>query len=148
MVTNKLQVKYLQFLIVAEMYEESKKWLSELSFIKDEHLFFDDIIKTYTLDLINKKHFTENKEIITSLAESQKRNDSLMESVKVHKNNIEILLDGIDQIKEEADYKKQHKELIIVVSDFYKDYKNLKTELFKIVKKIIKSKKRRLLENL
>mgnify|MGYP006896885623 FL=1 len=71
-----------------------------------------------------------------------------MESVKVHKNNIEILLDGIDQIKEEADYKKEHKELIIVVSDFYKDYKNLKTELFKIIKKIIKSKKRRLLENL
>ena len=45
MITTKTQVKYLEWLSADEMYEESKKWLSELSFIKDEHLFFEDIIK-------------------------------------------------------------------------------------------------------
>ncbi len=108
MITTKTQVKYLEWLSADEMYEESKKWLSELSFIKDEHLFFEDIIKTYTLQLINDKEFSETKEMVDVLNKSQKRNNLLIESVKTHKNDIKILLDGIDQPKEEENFKKEH----------------------------------------
>lgn len=145
MVTNKSQVKYLRFLSVDEMHEESKKWVSELNFIKVEQLFFDDLLKkTYSLDMLNQLHFNENLAIIENLAHSQKRNNTLIETVEAHRNNIEILMDGIDQIKEEAEYKNEHKDLIVQVSDFYKDYKILKMELFMVIKKIIKSKKPKL----
>ena len=137
MITTKTQVKYLEWLSADEMYEESKKWLSELSFIKDEHLFFEDIIKTYTLQLINDKEFSETKEMVDVLNKSQKRNNLLIESVKTHKNDIKILLDGIDQPKE---------DLIILVSDFFKDYKAIKTHLFRMIKKIMKSEKLRLID--
>lgn len=146
MITTKTQVKYLEWLSADEMYEESKKWLSELSFIKDEHLFFEDIIKTYTLQLINDKEFSETKEIVDVLNKSQKRNNLLIESVKTHKNDIKILLDGIDQPKEEENFKKEHKDLIILVSDFFKDYKAIKTHLFRMIKKIMKSEKLRLID--
>jgi hypothetical protein len=146
MMTAKTQFRYLQWISADEMYDESKKWLSELNFIKDEHLFFDDVIKTYTLQLIDKNSFAENKAIADALSKSQKQNDMLLESIKAHKNEIEILLDGIDQLKEEDNLKKEHKNLILLVSDFFYDYKKLKTKLFKVIKDIMKAQKMRLIE--
>ena len=42
--------------------------------------------------------------------------------------------------------KKEHKDLIILVSDFFKDYKAIKTHLFRMIKKIMKSEKLRLID--
>ncbi len=41
MITTKTQAKFVEWLSTDEMYQASKKWYSELSFIKDEQLFFD-----------------------------------------------------------------------------------------------------------
>lgn len=146
MITTKTKLKYIEWISADEMYEESKKWLSELNFIKDEQLFFDDMIKTYTVQLLNTQSFADNKDLVNDLSKSQKRNDALIENVKVHKNEVEILLDGIDQIKEEENYKKEHKNLILLVSDFFNDYKKFKSKLFIVIKEVMKSEKLRLIE--
>ena len=69
--------------------------------------------------------------------------DELLEIVKTHSNDLEILVDGINQPKEEASYKKEHKGLVLLISGFFIDYKNLKTDLFQIIKDILKEEKQR-----
>ncbi|WP_452228057.1 MULTISPECIES: hypothetical protein [unclassified Lacinutrix] len=141
MITTKTQAKYLELMNATEMHEASKKWYSELSFIKDEQLFFDDLVKTYTLELIDKKEFANSKEIVDVLNRSQKRTDELLNIVNTHTNDLEILVDNIKQPKEEMSYKKEHKELLNIISDFFIEYKNLKTQLFQIFKGILKDEK-------
>ena len=138
---------YLEWLSPEEMHKGSQEWMSELRFIKDEHLFFDDLIRSYTLQLIKPEKFSHNKEIIDAISSSQKQNNILIEAVNIHENTLKIMVDGIDQPKKEDAYKKEHRKLIIEISEHFKNYRILKTQLFDIIKRIKKDDKQgRLLE--
>lgn len=138
---------YIEWLNAEQMHEASKEWLSELRFIRDEHLFFEDLITSYTLQLIAPDKFADNKEIIDVFNESQKRNNSIIEAVKIHENELKIMVDGINQIEKEKAYIQEHKDLIVIINDFLKEYKLIKKQLFEIIKNIKKEEKlRRLLD--
>jgi hypothetical protein len=137
--------RYVDWLNADQMHKNSKEWLSELRFIKDEHLFFEDLIKSYTLDLLEPPKFVHNKEIIDKISKSKKRNKLLIKAIKVHANKLQIMLDEIEQPKEEEAYKKEHLNLIIDISEFEKKYRILKMELFDIIKTIKKHQKQILL---
>ena len=53
------------------------------------------------------------------------------------------MVDGKDQLKEEAAYKEKHRELLILVKRYFKEYRKLKTQLFKTIKEIMKSEKQK-----
>ncbi len=143
MKTTQTEANYVEWLSASQMHEASKEWLSELRFIKDEHLFFEDLIKSFTLQLISPEKFSHNKEIIDAINRSQKKNNFFIEAVKVHESKLEIMVDGVNQLKEEEAYKKEHRDLIIKISEFKKNYRILKTQLFDILKTIKKEEKQR-----
>lgn len=145
MKTTRSNKNYVEWLSADLMHEASKEWLSELSFIKDEHIFFEDLIKSNTLELINPKQFPHNKEIIDAINKSKKMNNLLLRAVKVHENKLEIMTDDINQPELEKAYKKEHRELIVKISEFEKKYKMLKRELFEIIKNIKKREKQKFL---
>ena len=139
--------RYIEWLNAEQMHEASKEWLSELRFIRDEHLFFEDLITSYTLQLIAPDKFADNKELIDVFNESQKRNNTIIEAVKIHENELKIMVDGINQIEKEKAYIQEHKDLILIINDFLKEYKLIKKQLFDIIKNIKKEEKlRRLLD--
>ena len=148
MKTKKIKVKkYEAWLSTETMHTGSLKWLSELRFAKDEQLFFDDLVKSYTLQLIDSKHFMHSKKIIDQLRTQQKETDVLINTVVNHEKGLEIMVDGINQLKEENAYKDEHGKLIIKVSQFLGNYRTLKTQLFTLIKSIIKEgKQKRLLQ--
>ena len=133
----------IEFLSAEEMHKASVGWLRELEFIKDEHLFFEDMITSFSLQLIQNKGFEQNVEIIDVINASQKRNNSLIKIIKKHDKNLRLLVDGIDQIKEETVYKQEHRNLIEVINEHLKEYKSLKTQLFAIIKGVIKKEKQK-----
>lgn len=137
------QLKYTEWLDADEMHEASKEWLSELNFIKDEHLFFEDLVTQFTSQLIAFGNFSSNKEIIDTINRSQRQNNTIIEAVKIHKNELQIMVDGIDQLEEEKAYTKEHSDLIVAITEFLKEYKSLKTQLFDIIKNIKKEDKNR-----
>ncbi|NRD24639.1 hypothetical protein HNV10_15400 [Winogradskyella litoriviva] len=145
METIQTHARYVEWLSADEMHNHSKEWLSQLEFIRDEHLFFEDLIKSNTLQLINPEKFAHNKEIIDAINRSQKHNNLLIEAIQTHENELKILVDGINQPKEEEAYKKEHRGLIVKISEFLKYYRTLKVQLFDIVKAIKKEEKIRLL---
>ena len=134
-------IKYIEWLRAEDMHEASKQWLSELKFIADEQLFFQDLIKDHTLQLVDKSVFADTKAIIDALEKSKKKNTDLLEAVKTHENDLVILVDEIDQIDEEKAYKKEHRGLVSLMSAFFIEYRTLKTKLFRIVKEAIKKEK-------
>jgi hypothetical protein len=143
MKNTQTNLRFVKWLSSEEMHEASKQWLSELNFVKDEHLFFEDLVTQFTSQLIAFGNFSSNKEIIDAINRSQKQNNTLIEAVKIHKNELKIMVDGIDQIEEEKAYTKGHSDLIIAITEFLKEYKSLKTQLFDIIKSIKKENKNR-----
>jgi len=136
-------IKYVEWLNAEEMHKASIGWISELKFIKDEQHFFEDLIKSYTLQLIDSQNFLKSKEIVETLNKFQKKNKALIKTIIIHENKLQIMVDGIDEPKKEEVYKNKHRELILNVSKYVKDYKNLKLKLFEIVKSVMKKEKQK-----
>ncbi|WP_040756710.1 hypothetical protein [Winogradskyella psychrotolerans] len=142
MKTTQTNLRHAEWLSAEEMHIVSKEWLSELNFIKDEHLFFEDLVTHFTSQLIASDKFSDSKEIVDAINRSEKHNNKLIEAVKMHENELEIMVDGIDQKEAEKAYTKEHQDLVIGIKDFLKEYKSLKTQLFDIIKNIKKEDKR------
>lgn len=144
MKTKKTQLKYVEWLSAEDMHLTSKQWLSELSFLKDEQLFFEDLIRKYIFELITPDQFKKTTKIVESLSDSRKRTEELIKLVEAHERGLEVMVDGVDEMIEEEVYKNEHRRLIVMFSEFLKDYKDLKQTIFTTVKKIAKSEKKRL----
>lgn len=139
--------KYVEWLNADVMHEASRNWLSELRFIKDEQQFLSNLIKSYTLQLVDSAHFSESKKIVKTLDALQKKNKTCIETVKTHENKLLIMVDGINQLKEEQAYKKAHRTLISDMNKYFKEYRTLKKRLFQSIEDIMKhEKQKRLLQ--
>lgn len=135
--------KYVEWLSAELMHEESSRWLSELCFIKDEELFFEDLIKLFTFQLIRSESSSSVKEIIESVKKFRKKNINLIHVVLAHEKQLKIMVDGKDQLKEEDAYKEKHRALLIDVKKYFKEYRILKRKLFKAIKEIKKKEKQK-----
>ncbi|QHI35653.1 hypothetical protein IMCC3317_09990 [Kordia antarctica] len=145
MKTTQSLVKYIKWLSAEEMHADSVNWLSELNFTKDEHLFFEHLITSFTMELLELKYFASDKEIVDAINRSEKQNDLLLASVTAHEQQLKIMVDEIDELKEEETYKETHRKLTIEIHQFLEDYRMLKAQLFDIIKGIKKEQKQRYL---
>jgi len=140
-------IKYLETKSPDELHVDSLNWISELKFIKDEQYFLEDLLKSYTLQLLENQAFSENKEIINDLTKLRKNGDKLLKKLINHENELLILVDGIDQIKEEKHYRFLHSTYLLEVTNYYNEYKSTKKEIFGVIKKILKQEKQKRLLN-
>ncbi len=140
-------IKYIESKSPVELHVESLNWISELKFIKDEQRFLDELLKSYTIQLIENQDFSKNKEIISHLSKLEKNGEELLKKIINHENELLILVDGIDQIKEEKHYRFLHSTYIMQVTNYFNEYKDVKREIFNVVKKIMKHEKQKKLLN-
>ncbi|MCA0133378.1 hypothetical protein [Winogradskyella alexanderae] len=146
MKTIHTKAKHTEWLSAEDMHDASKLWLSELQFFKEEQLFLEDLIKSYTLNLIDNNHFEESKKIIDKLSIEVKNTQVLLKAVIAHEKGLSIMVDGIDQLDEEAAYRSKHRNLIELIGEFKKRYQTIKKSLFSLIKLVMKEgKQKRLL---
>lgn len=138
---SNLRYKYVEWLSAEDMHLMSKKWLSELFFVKNEQQFFEGLIRKYIFQLIQPNRQEKSVEIVNRLSDLQKENDKMISLVQSHENGLEVLLDGKDELIKEEVYKLEHKKMIGAVSDFLEKYKDLKKVLFNTVAEILKVEK-------
>ena len=148
MKATQIHTKFVKWLSADDMHTDSKEWILELEFLNDEYLFFEELMRSYTLQLIDLQDYSKNKKIIDAISSSREENENLKELIREHENKLEILIDGVDQPNEEAAYKKEHKSLIVLFKNHLKEHKELKLNLFDIIKKIKKKEKQKRLINL
>lgn len=141
METYKWQIKYIKWLSAEEMNEITKSWLSELNFIQDEQHFFEDLLVKFTSQLAKSDHFCSIRNLTTELGELKKENNTLLAIVLSHRNKLDILLDGFNQIDQEEAYKQFHKELLEAINEFLIKHKQVKKDLFRIIKTNLKTQK-------
>ena len=136
-------IKYIETKSPDELHVESLNWISELKFIKDEQKFLEDLLKSYTIQLLENQDFSKNREIINDLTKIRKSGENLLKKLINHENELLILVDGIDQIKEEKHYRFLHSTYLLEVTNYFNEYKDIKKEIFSAVKKIMKQEKQK-----
>lgn len=137
------QYRYIEWKTPDEMHFSSLQWKSELNFIKDEHRFFEDMLKEYTLPIIESQLFSRVKELVLELDLSKKELEKLETRVSDHSNRLQRLLDDSDEPREGRVYRKEHKSILNDVTHFSKNYKSLKKDIFEVVTKALKQQKQK-----
>jgi hypothetical protein len=135
--------KYIEWKSAEEMHFSSIQWISELNFIKDEHQFFEDMLKEYTLPIIESHLLTRVKDLIDRLTKYKQKADTLLNKITEHRNGLQIMVDGINQLEEENRYKKEHRKLLIDVNQFSLEYNALKKEIFETISWALKQQKQK-----
>ena len=145
MKTIHTNAKHTEWLSAEDMHDASKRWLSELEFYEEEQLFFEDLIRSYTLQILDNNYFEESKRIIDKLTRIVKDTQILLNAVKSHESKLSIMIDDIDQIKEEIAYRKEHRNLVELIGEFQLRYQSIKTTLFSLIKTVMKEGKQKLI---
>lgn len=147
METGKQKYRYIEWLSAEEMHEASRKWMSELKFAKDEQRFLNDLVKTYTLQLIDKKVFDKSQKIINEIAKAEREIVVLMKKVQSHENLLEIMVNDVDELEMEKAYLETHWRLTDKIEKYMINYRNLKSALFRIISGLMKQEKQKRLLN-
>ena len=147
MKTKKRIYRYLEWKSPEEMHQTSLEWISELKFVKDEQLFLNDLVKSYTLQITGLGMFEESRKLITAISNSELEVDLLFKKVRVHENQLSIMLDDVDQPKMEKAYTDTHRDLIYAFDNYLIEYRKLKGSLFQMISKVMKKEKQKRLLN-
>ncbi|NNK75740.1 MAG: hypothetical protein HKP42_06715 [Maribacter sp.] len=139
--------RYLEWKSPEEMHQTSIEWISEMKFIKDEKLFLNELIKSYTLQITSMGLFEESRKLITAISNSERDLDLLLKKVRVHENQLSIMLDDVDQPKMEKAYTETHRDLIFTIVSYLQEYRKLKGSMFQLISKVMKKEKQKRLLN-
>lgn len=138
---------YTEWLAPEEMHEQSKRWFSELSFIKDEHQFLNNLIQSFAIKPIDNVEFAMIDDFKKAIAQNQHRLNPIVKQVEKHMNQLEIMLDNVDQHEMEKAYKKTHKSLYGRFNKYTLDYRTVKERGFAKLTQILKNTKKMPLGN-
>lgn len=138
---------YIEWLNAEEMHEDSIRWFSELKFIRDEQIFLNNLVQSFTIQLIDSNSYEKSKKIIERLQHGEKDIVPLFKKTQAHKNQLEIIIDDVDQLKMEKAYLETHQELQIEINDYTLRYREVKEGLFKLLTFIMKKDKQKRLLN-
>ena len=96
--------RYIEWIDPEEMHRATILWLSEVKFMRDEQMFLNNLIKHYTVQLVDSKIFEKSKKIVSRLTDLEKESISLMKKIQAHENKLEIMIDDLDQLELEKAY--------------------------------------------
>ena len=143
METSDQNYKYVEWKSAEEINFSSIQRISELNFMKAEHQFFEDMLKEYTLPIIESHLLSKVKDLIDRLTKYKQKTETLLYKIIEHRNGLQVMVDGINQLEEENRYKKEHGELLIDVNQLSREYNDLKKGIFETITQALKQQKQK-----
>ena len=145
MIKKTSNYKFVQWSSPEELHGDCLLWMSKLRFIKDEQGFLNDLIKNYTLQLLSEDLYKRATHFINLLQQEEIDVIKLLQKVQNHCNGLQILVDGVDEIREEKRYKEAHYYRKMEVIVYEQEFQKTKKEIFNMVKHIMRKESVKLL---
>lgn len=135
--------EYKEWFSAQEMHEDSKRWFSELSFIKDEQRFLNTLLKSFATKPLDSTEFGRINDFKNAITENRHRLNTIFKQVQKHMNQVEILVDGVNQLEMEKAFLKTHKKLYLRMNNYILDYRTVKERGFVKLASILKTAKQK-----
>ncbi|WP_299210173.1 hypothetical protein [uncultured Dokdonia sp.] len=145
MYTNQYKFKYLEWHSPEEIHETTIKWQSELDFIEIEWHFLQELLSDNTLLLLSETDFEKTKKLISELVSYKKVIPEIRQLLEQHRNDLEVLVDGINERQKEKAFKDRHLLLELKINDFNEQYRQVKNAIFDVMKTSLKKRKQKTL---
>lgn len=143
MINKNSNYNFVQWSSPEELHGDCLQWISKLQFIKDEQGFLNDLVKNHTLQLLSEELYDGAKHFINLLYKEEREVVKLLEKVQNHCSGIHVLLDGVDEIRQEKKYKEAHYYRKMEVAVYEQEYRKTKKEIFNLVMQIMRKDSRK-----
>lgn len=131
---------------INHLLDKTKKWTSEIEFIKVEQTFLIELLTDHIIGLCKTNNFSKAKLLLKGLEHEKKLGDELIFNIKDHGINLSLLIENI-YLKREDNFRKNHELLKGEVKNYIENFKYLKEEVFSLVLLIMKKEKQQKLLN-
>lgn len=122
-----------------ELHQDSRLWVSEIHFIKDEIRFLEHLLSANYIDFLAKGLHKKIDESVKQISVEKDVGTALLGLINDHEKILSELI-KTDSVTSNINFIENHKKLEIEVNAFIKKYKNLKQEIFKTVENVMKKK--------
>ena len=122
------------------LYIMAEKWQSELKFFEDELRFLKELIGKFFISLIEVGHIDHTKQLVDDLLDLEKKRKSLEKNIGKHLHQLTKMVES-QFLQDTQGYKERHGQLETEMSEFLKNFREAKKELFHVTEEIMKSEK-------
>ncbi|SFS59651.1 hypothetical protein [Lutibacter maritimus] len=124
---------------ISKLHEESKVWISELAFTRDEIRFLTHLLSKQYIDYLYAG-LGKRIEIFTKkMTIEDTSGEILITEINKHELLLAELIEHNNLITN-INYIDQHKKLQKEVDVYLKKYKNLKKQIFEVIEKVMRKK--------
>jgi hypothetical protein len=118
----------------------TKHWQSDLGFFTDEFRFLRSLIDKYFLQLVKPENIVTTKAIADKLTKLDKKRSSIEQMLNDHLNHLTNLVEGREP-QNAQECRDEHAALETLMTDFTKDLRSLKQEIFRLAEQIMESER-------
>lgn len=115
-----------------QLHTEVKNWVSEIEFILVEQNFLREIIVEHTLEICSTSNYKKAKLFLNGIDHESKLGKKLIENLKEHQVNIDLLIESIF-LKKEKEFRLNHELLKLEVINYTDNFKYIKQQVFELV---------------
>jgi hypothetical protein len=124
--------------------KEILQWINELEFIKDEQIFLEHLLGSHFLELSTPELYEPTKKLIKNLKNIENKGNELKVTIKIHKKHIASLIESTGDTQK-SESKKEHKIIKGEFENYILNFKEVKKEIFDVIKEIMKTNKQKFL---
>ena len=123
-----------------DLHWETQQWKSDLQFVHDEVMFFEQLLQSYVFEPNTPNLFERLQDYLARLNTFKEERQSVVKTLAKHENE----LGGMWECKDSdcnGGYRKCHDDLRTTVNDLTKKFSILKSEIFNYAGGILKKRK-------
>ncbi|WP_111707780.1 hypothetical protein [Lutibacter citreus] len=127
---------------ILHLQDETTEWISEIKFIAVEQNFLKEMLESYILKFCRGDRFNKAKLLLNSLNIEGEFDEQLQESLREHRVNLALLIEDI-YLKKEEDFRENHKQLRLEVSNYIQNFRCIKEQVFELTLLVMKIEKQK-----
>lgn len=127
---------------IEHLLMRTKKWTSEINFIKIEQQFLKELLSEHIIGLCETHNFQKAKLLLNGLVHESKLGDELIKNINEQNINLSLLIENI-YLKREDNFRKNQEYLKSEVNNYIENFNYLKEQVFDLVLFIMKKQKQK-----
>lgn len=122
-----------------ELHHDSKEWLSEISFIRDEIRFLEHLLRANYIDCLSAGLYKKIETLVDKMSAERIAGETLEIIIKEQEAILSNLIRQ-DSVLSNKNYLENHRKLEFEMDYFDKKYKRIKKQIFEIIEQVIRKR--------
>lgn len=125
---------------IEHLLSKTKKWISEINFIKVEQDFLKELLSDHIIGLCETHNFQKAKLLLNGIEHERKLGNDLIQEIEDHNMNLALLIENI-YLKREDNFRNNQEYLKLEVNNYIENFRYIKEQVFDLVLLIMKKEK-------